>query len=129
VIFEASLRELLREIVLQVVQPAIREEVRAALARVVEKRPPLDGVLTVSAVAGRLGVEAATVRAWIKGGLLRAFRLPGGREYRVRASDVEEFMRASTTPLATTGEPPVAIDDEASRIVSLAQGKLVGGGK
>jgi excisionase family DNA binding protein len=74
-------------------------------------------------------VVEATVRAWIKGGLLRAFRLAGGREYRVRASDVEEFLRANTTSPATAGESLVAIEDEASRIESLVQGELVGGGK
>jgi excisionase family DNA binding protein len=40
----------------------------------------------------RLGVSVYTVRRWIKEGRLRAFK--PGKEYRIRASDLEEFLRA-----------------------------------
>jgi excisionase family DNA binding protein len=40
----------------------------------------------------RLGVSVYTVRRWIKEGRLRAFK--PGKEYRIQATDLEEFLRA-----------------------------------
>jgi excisionase family DNA binding protein len=46
----------------------------------------------VQEVADELGVDVQTVRRWIHAGNLRAFK--PGKEYRIRESDLEEFLRA-----------------------------------
>jgi excisionase family DNA binding protein len=43
-------------------------------------------------VADGLGVDVQTVRRWIHAGRLRAFK--PGKEYRIRESDLEEFLQA-----------------------------------
>lgn len=46
----------------------------------------------VHGIAEELGVDVQTVRRWIQSGSLRAFK--PGKEYRVRESDLEEFLAA-----------------------------------
>jgi excisionase family DNA binding protein len=46
----------------------------------------------VHGVADELGVDVQTVRRWIQSGKLKAFK--PGKEYRVRESDLEEFLAA-----------------------------------
>ncbi len=48
--------------------------------------------LTVSEVAERFSRSPCTVRAWIRAGLLRAYKFRG-REYRIPSSALEEFQR------------------------------------
>jgi excisionase family DNA binding protein len=48
--------------------------------------------LSPQEVGERLGASVYTVRRWIKAGDLPAFK--PGKEYRVRQSDLEEFLRA-----------------------------------
>jgi excisionase family DNA binding protein len=48
--------------------------------------------LSPEEVGDRLGVSVYTVRRWVKAGQLRAFK--PGKEYRVRESDLEEFLAA-----------------------------------
>jgi excisionase family DNA binding protein len=49
-------------------------------------------LLSLQEAADRLGVSVYTVRRWIKDGKLRAIK--PGKEYRVRQSDLEEFLRS-----------------------------------
>ena len=51
--------------------------------------PPL---MTVAQVATLLHVRKKTVYGWIKAGRLRAARLPGGTDLRLRRSDVDTFV-------------------------------------
>ncbi len=51
--------------------------------------PPL---MTVAQVATLLHVRKKTVYGWIRSGRLRAARLPGGTDLRLRRSDVEAFV-------------------------------------
>ncbi len=51
--------------------------------------PPL---MTVAHVAALLNVRKKTVYAWIKSGRLRAARLPGGTDLRLRRTDVDAFV-------------------------------------
>jgi excisionase family DNA binding protein len=48
--------------------------------------------LSLEDVAARLQVSDQTVRRWIKSGKLTAYK--PGLEYRIRATDLEEFLRA-----------------------------------
>jgi excisionase family DNA binding protein len=43
-------------------------------------------------VANELGVDIQTIRRWIHAGRLKAYK--PGKEYRIRESDLEEFLRA-----------------------------------
>lgn len=49
-------------------------------------------LLGVTEVADELAVDVQTVRRWIHAGELRAFK--PGKEFRIRHSDLEEFLRA-----------------------------------
>lgn len=56
-----------------------------------------ENLLTVDAIASRLGVHVVTVRRWIRSGQLRpAVGAAGGRGYRVAEAEVARFMRATT---------------------------------
>jgi excisionase family DNA binding protein len=52
----------------------------------------------------RLGVSVYTVRRWVQAGRLRAFK--PGKEYRIRESDLEEFLQArEVRPKAPSRSP------------------------
>ena len=56
-------------------------------------------LLPLSEVCRLLSVHERTVRRWIRGGDLRAYRLPGG--WRVAEADLRHFLdRRSTAPSA-----------------------------
>lgn len=61
-----------------------------------------DKLLTVEQVAERLQMHAATVRRFIREGKLAGIRL-GGREWRVKSSEMERFIEGGERP-ATKGE-------------------------
>jgi excisionase family DNA binding protein len=53
--------------------------------------------ITVEAIAHELDVHPDTVRGWIRGKKLRAFKF--GRDYRVKREDYQKFIDArATTP-------------------------------
>lgn len=54
--------------------------------------PSLEQWLKVSQVCERTGVTHRTVRAWIRGGFLKATHWGRSREWRVRQSDLETFL-------------------------------------
>ena len=55
-------------------------------------------MLTVKQVARRMNVDEATVRRWIQAGDLRAVNIGRLRpEYRIRPSDLDEFIRNRQT--------------------------------
>jgi excisionase family DNA binding protein len=51
--------------------------------------------LTLPAVAERLSVSRMTVRRWIKGGELNAYKF--ANEYRIGESDLREFLERRRT--------------------------------
>jgi len=62
----------------------------------------MDRAITVKNVAAEYGVSCDTVYRWIKSGMLRPIRLPGG-DYRFRREHLEEFdqqcrVQGSTDP-------------------------------
>ena len=66
-------------------------------------------LVTAREAAGRLGVKPATLYAYVSRGLLRSAPLPGSRERRYHADDVERLrrLRRSGQPRAA---PPKAFD-------------------
>jgi excisionase family DNA binding protein len=56
-----------------------------------------DELLDVERVAGELGVHVDTVRKWIREKQLRAIKLGRRGGYRVRRSDLDEFLRKRET--------------------------------
>jgi excisionase family DNA binding protein len=73
--------------------------------------------LSLSEVAGLMGVSERTVRRWIKSGKLRAYK--PGRDYRIPESAVRAFVedseispkafrRSSLEPTLFNGPPPEA---------------------
>lgn len=57
----------------------------------------MDELLTVSAVAEKLGVHIETVRRWIRDGDLPAIRFARKTGYRIRASDLAIFLEDRET--------------------------------
>jgi excisionase family DNA binding protein len=64
------------------------------------------------AVAEMLGVDPGSVVNWIDGGLLKAFRTPGGHR-RVSAGDLRAFLAQHNMPVP----PEVATEDGPVRVV------------
>jgi putative molybdopterin biosynthesis protein len=52
----------------------------------------LERFYSVEEIAGRLQVSEQTVRRWVKGGRLAAFK--PGKELRIRPSDLKEFLES-----------------------------------
>jgi excisionase family DNA binding protein len=85
-------------------------------------------------IADSLGVDVETVRRWIKGGRLRAFK--PGKEYRIREADLEEFLREREVrpkgPARSPYEPSfndvVAEEMSAPVEINAAGGAGAGGG-
>jgi len=69
-----------------------------------------DPWLTVQQVGADLKIHPATVRAWIKGGRLRAVRV--GREWRVRRSEVDRALASDASPAYVQQEADAARESE-----------------
>jgi excisionase family DNA binding protein len=117
---EALVRELVRDVVREEIQP-IREELRALAEATMDGRK-VEGVpgefLTVEEIAAELKVARGTVRTWIAAGALRASR-PGvagrdGRVYRIARSDLDSFLSTKES----TPRDVVDVKAEAARIVA-----------
>jgi citrate synthase len=55
-------------------------------------------LLTAHEAAGRLGIKLDTLYAYVSRGRIRSVRLPGGRERRYPATDIEALRRAEVPP-------------------------------
>jgi len=53
-------------------------------------------LLTVEQAAGKLQVRPETVRDWLRAGRLKGVK--AGRQWRVRARDLESFLQEPTPP-------------------------------
>ena len=63
---------------------------------------PQDRYQTVQELADRLEVAEATVRQWIKSGLLRAIDI--GKGWRISDTDLQQFLKSrETAPRRDTG--------------------------
>jgi len=120
----AMLRDELRNIVREECGPTLERILHASETLRSGGRPKSDpeALLTVRDVATYFGVTEATVRSWIsrKPGGLNACRPAGGREYRIRRSDLDSFRSRNTGSLAgkqreTQGE--VTTDSQVTRIL------------
>jgi excisionase family DNA binding protein len=60
-------------------------------------------LLSLEDVASRLQVSDQTVRRWIKSGKLAAYK--PGLEWRIKPSDLEEFLQARSSPKAPRRSP------------------------
>lgn len=57
--------------------------------------PRESDLLTVAEIADQYRITQRSVQRWIREGKLKAVRLPGGRAYRVRRSDLDAAIEAS----------------------------------
>ena len=53
----------------------------------------MDRFLTVKEICGILRVKRGTAIRWIRAGKLRAFKVGGGRLWRIRERDLREFVK------------------------------------
>ena len=53
----------------------------------------MESFLTVKEICGILKVKRGTVIRWIRAGWLRAFKVGGGRLWRIRERDLREFVK------------------------------------
>ena len=51
-------------------------------------------LLTPDAVAERLAVSPATVRIWLRKGILKGTKVGGGKLWRISESAIDEFIKA-----------------------------------
>jgi excisionase family DNA binding protein len=58
-----------------------------------ERRLIDERLFTVGEIAAHLRVNEFTVRRWLREGRLRGFRLGGPSGWRIRASDLDSFIR------------------------------------
>jgi len=54
--------------------------------------PRIEKLYNVKMLAPMLGAPRQTVVRWIREGRLRAFKIPGGRMWRVKESDLAKFI-------------------------------------
>ena len=121
---DTSLRDLLREIIRDEIRP-LQEQLRTAIDGAARRSSVIDrdeaAFLTVEQVAATMKVTEATVRTWIKAGALKASRPSAGekvgRVYRVRRSDLDEFITGARNPIDRGHED---LRTEAANIVTLA---------
>ena len=69
--------------------------------------PARGDVLSVDDAAAALGVHAQTIRTYIRGGKLPAYRIAGERAIRVLASDLFGLLE----PLAPSADPGAVLSD------------------
>jgi excisionase family DNA binding protein len=68
-----------------------------------DRHVPHDRYQTVQELAERLEVAEATVRQWIKSGVLRAIDI--GKGWRIADTDLEHFLKArETAPRGSIGK-------------------------
>jgi excisionase family DNA binding protein len=58
--------------------------------------------LTVQEVQDLLEVSRGTIIAWIRSGRLRAFKVGGGRLWRIREADLKRFIRGDSDVAASS---------------------------
>src|SRR5215207_4717713 len=73
--------------------------------------------LSLEDVASRLQVSDQTVRRWVKSGKLAAYK--PGLEYRIRESDLAEFLKAREVRPKASAPPPDSGLSEAQRLDKL----------
>ena len=74
---------------------------------------------TTGEVASFCGVNFRTIIRWVDRGLLRAHKLPGRGDHRVREDDLVEFLREHNLPLppdVDRGGRVLVVDDEPSMV-------------
>ncbi len=101
----------------------VRQVVREVLA---EERPAspaaAEGFIGCAEAARRAGVEPATVRGWVKAGLLAAVKPPQTRGWKIRPADLDAFMQSRGTAGALPPADP--IDLTAHRLAqSISRGR------
>lgn len=57
----------------------------------------MEDLLTVEQAAAKLQVTPRTIKNWIRTGRLKGYKA-GGRIWRLKESDLEAFLEASTKP-------------------------------
>ncbi len=119
---DAMLRDLLREILRGEIIPAVREEIRSALASMTQ-RATLDEDLLTSEEAGRFArVKPATIRSWLEAGKVTGSRSPGGREWRVRRGDLARLLAGEEKNVSAGGR--IGTEEAAEQILAKYTAKM-----
>ena len=99
---------MMEEFLFQNIRRIVREEVRGALAEMLEKPPATaeeasQEYLSIDEAATIARLHHSTLREWIKDGSLKAYR--AGRMYRIRRADLDDRLTAKVAdPVAVAVE-------------------------
>jgi excisionase family DNA binding protein len=102
---------MMEEFLFQNIRRIVREEVRGALAEILDRQPatPANAApeyLSIDEAASIARLHHSTLREWIKEGSLKAYR--AGRVYRIRRADLDERLTARVAdPVAVAVEERV----------------------
>ena len=107
---------MMEEFLFQNIRRIVREEVRGALAEMLDKPSTAAGdaaseYLSIDEAASIARLHHSTLREWIKDGSLKAYR--AGRVYRIRRADLDDRLTAKVAdPVA------VAVEERVSAIMA-----------
>lgn len=71
--------------------------------------------MTVAQAASQIQVKKPTVYGWVRAGALKAAKLPGGKDYRIRRTDFLEFVDTLFGDKKSEPDPEPAVKRTPSR--------------
>lgn len=74
----------------------------------------MEKILTIKEACEYLRVKRRTALRWIYSGQLRAFKLGGGRLWRIREQDLQRFIRDGNDAEARSGDGTVSAESKSS---------------
>lgn len=93
------LDEAFRGIIREVVREEVRQALREQAPKVPEQNAATNEYLTVREAGLRARVDEATIRTWMRRGVLGTYR--AGRVYRVKADELDRYLGRQAAPAPT----------------------------